>query len=278
MLIYGKEIRAQLKEGLIRRIAGNRIAMAVVQVGEQPDSEAYINGIKRFGAELGVKVSVIKLPEEISQAQLLEEIEQLNQNDELTGIMLQKPFPDHIRDEITVNALDPRKDVEGIHNFNLGKIMNREKGIRPATPKAVITMLKHNNINLEGARVTIVGRSSILGSPLALMLTDENATVTLCHSRTRDLDEEIRRADIVVAAMGQLNFIKADMIREDTIIIDAGINFDERGNMFGDVDEAAKEKARLASAVPGGVGLVTVAELFDSLCQLWETRVTSGRS
>jgi methylenetetrahydrofolate dehydrogenase (NADP+)/methenyltetrahydrofolate cyclohydrolase len=129
-------------------------------------------------------------------------------------------------------------------------------------------MLKENNVDLEGARVTIVGRSSILGSPLALMLTDENATVTLCHTRTRDLAEEIKRADIVVAAMGQLNFIKAEMIREETIIIDAGINFDADGNMFGDVDEQAKSKARLASAVPGGVGLITVAELFDSLCQL----------
>ncbi|NLV20993.1 MAG: bifunctional 5,10-methylenetetrahydrofolate dehydrogenase/5,10-methenyltetrahydrofolate cyclohydrolase [Syntrophomonadaceae bacterium] len=270
MLIYGKEIRAQLKERLIRRIGSKSMAMAVVQVGEQPDSEAYINGIKKFGAELGVTVAVIKFPEEITEEQLLKEIGRLNQDEKYTGIMLQKPFPAHIRDEIVVNALNPRKDVEGIHNFNLGKIINREKGIRPATPKAVITMLKYNNVKLEGARVTIVGRSSILGSPLALMLTAENATVTLCHTRTRDLAEELRRADIVVAAMGQLNFIKAEMIREETIIIDAGINFDESGNMFGDVDEQAKNKARIASAVPGGVGLVTVAELFDNLCLLQE--------
>lgn len=268
MLIYGKEIRVKLKEQLMGRIGARKVAMAVVQVGEQPDSQAYINGIKKFGAELGITVAVIKFPEEISEAQLLEEIEQLNHDERYTGIMLQKPFPTHLRDEVVVNAMDPRKDVEGIHNFNLGKIINRENGIRPATPKAVIRMLKENNVDLEGARVTIVGRSSILGSPLALMLTDENATVTLCHTRTRNLAEEIKRADIVVAAMGQLNFIKAEMIREETIIIDAGINFDADGNMFGDVDEQAKSKARLASAVPGGVGLITVAELFDSLCQL----------
>ena len=270
MLIYGKEIRAELKNQLIRRIGTTNMAMAVVQVGEQPDSEAYINGIKKFGSELSVDVSVIKFPDDISEELLLEEIKRLNQDDTFAGIMLQKPFPKHIRDEVVVNAMDPRKDVEGIHNCNLGKIINREKGIRPATPKAVIRMLKENNVSLDGARVTIVGRSSILGSPLSLMMTAENATVTLCHTRTRDLIEEIREADIVVAAMGQLNFIKAEMIREDTIIIDAGINFDEAGNMFGDVDEQAKKKAQLASAVPGGVGLITVAELFDNLCLLQE--------
>jgi methylenetetrahydrofolate dehydrogenase (NADP+)/methenyltetrahydrofolate cyclohydrolase len=270
MLIYGKDIRADLKDQLIRRIGSKSMAMAVVQVGEQPDSEAYINGIRKFGHELGVEVSVIKFPGNISEDLLLKEIERLNKDDTYTAIMLQKPFPKHIRDQVVVNAMDPRKDVEGIHNFNLGKIINLEKGIRPATPKAVITMLKKNNVNLDGARVTIVGRSSILGRPLALMMTAENATVTLCHTHTRNLAEEIKKADIVVAAMGQLNFIKADMIREETIIIDAGINFDEGGKMFGDVDGEAKNKARLASAVPGGVGLITVAELFDNLCLLQE--------
>lgn len=270
MLIYGKDIRAELKEQLIRHINSSSMAMAVVQVGEQPDSEAYINGIKKFGSEIGVEVSVIKFPDHIAEKLLLEEIGRLNQDARYTGIMLQKPFPKHIRDEVVVNAMDPRKDVEGIHNCNLGKIINREKGIRPATPKAVVRMLQGNNVSLDGARVTIVGRSSILGSPLSLMMTAENATVTLCHTHTRNLVDEIKRADIVVAAMGQLNFIKAEMIREETIIIDAGINFDEAGNMFGDVDERAKNKARLASAVPGGVGLITVAELFDNLCQLQE--------
>lgn len=270
MLIYGKDIRAKMKEQLNRRIHGKSMAMAVVQVGEQPDSEAYINGIKKFGSELGVEVAIIKFPDNIAEALLLEEIERLNQDAGYTGIMLQKPFPRHIRDEVVVNAMDPRKDVEGIHNCNLGKIINREEGIRPATPKAVIRMLQENNVSLDGARVTIVGRSSILGSPLALMMTAENATVTLCHTRTRDLIDEIKKADIVVAAMGQLNFIKAEMIREDTVIIDAWINFDEDGNMFGDVDEQAKNKARLASAVPGGVGMITVAELFDNLCRLQE--------
>ncbi|HWQ76416.1 MAG TPA: bifunctional 5,10-methylenetetrahydrofolate dehydrogenase/5,10-methenyltetrahydrofolate cyclohydrolase [Syntrophomonas sp.] len=270
MLIYGKDIRTDLKNQLIKRCRLHPMAMAVVQIGEQPDAEAYINGIKKFGGELGVKVSVLKFPEAITEAHMLEEIDRLNRDDEYTGIMLQKPLPSHICDEVLVNRIDYRKDVEGIHNYNLGKIVNREPGIRPSTPKAVVRMLKDHQVSMDGARVTIVGRSSILGAPLALMMTGENATVTLCHTHTRDLAEEIRRADIVVAAMGQLNFIKADMVREDAVIIDAGINFDAAGNMGGDVDMEAKNKARLASAVPGGVGMVTVAELFDNLCQLYD--------
>jgi len=270
MLIYGKEIREKLKGQVIQRSRSESMTLAVVQVGNQPDSAAYINGIKKFGVEVGIEVSILQYPEDISESRMLEEIEKLNQDSKYSGIMLQKPFPEHLRDEFLVNKMDYRKDVEGIHNFNLGKIITREKGVRPATPKAVIRMLKDNHVDLEGARVTIVGRSSILGSPLALMLTAENATVTLCHTRTRNLAEEIKKADIVIAAMGQLNYIKADMVSEETIIIDVGINFDENGSMFGDVDGPAKTKARMASAVPGGVGLVTVAELFDNLCMLRE--------
>ena len=270
MLIYGKEIRETLKNQVKQRAQSKSLGLAVVQVGDQAASAAYINGIKKFGNEVGIPVTVFHFADDFSESQMLEEIERLNQDHRYTGIMLQKPFPVHMRDNVLVNRMDYHKDVEGIHNYNLGRIISREMGVRPATPKAVLRMLKDNQVNLEGARVTIVGRSSILGSPLSLMLTAENATVTLCHTRTRNLVEEIKKADIVVAAMGQLNYITADMVREDTIIIDAGINFDENGKMFGDVDEQAKHKARLGSAVPGGIGLITVAELFDNLCLLEE--------
>jgi len=270
MLIYGKEIREALKNQVIQRAQSKSLGLAVIQVGDQAASAAYINGIKKFGNEVGIPVTVFHFPDDFSESQMLEEIERLNQDPRYTGIMLQKPFPAHMQDDMLINAIDYRKDVEGIHNYNLGRIVSREMGVRPATPKAVLRMLKDNQVKLEGARVTIVGRSSILGSPLALMLTAENATVTLCHTRTRNLADEIKRADIVVAAMGQMNFITADMVREESVIIDAGINFDKNGKMFGDVDEPAKTKARLASAVPGGVGLITVAELFDNLCILEE--------
>lgn len=265
MLIYGKEIREEIKQEVKQAAEKTALGMAVVQVGDEAASGAYINGIRNFGRDVGIPVTVVGLPADISESQLIAEIQKLNHDPQYTGIMIQKPLPAYMRDEIVVNSMDYRKDVEGIHNFNLGKLLNKEEGVKPSTPKAVIRILKAHGVAIEGARVTIVGRSSILGSPLAVMMTAENATVTVCHTRTRNLTEEIQRADIVVAAMGKLNFITADMIREDAVIIDAGINFDENGKMFGDVHEDAKVKAKIASAVPGGVGVITVAELFDNL-------------
>lgn len=270
MLIYGKEVRETIKEK-VKQVAHSRpLSMAVVQVGDEAASGAYINGMKNFGKDIGIPVLVLNYPSTIGEGDLIKEIEKLNHDPQITGIMIQKPLPGHMRDDVVVNSMDYRKDVEGIHNFNLGKIINREAGVRPATPKAVISMLKANNVPIEGARITILGRSSILGSPLALMLMAENATVTVCHTRTRNLAEEIKNADIIVGAMGQLNFVTADMVREDAVIIDAGINFDENGKMFGDVHEDAKHKVKMASAVPGGVGVITVAELFDNLTLLGE--------
>ncbi len=270
MLIYGKEIREKIKQEVRQAAENTALGMAVVQVGDEAASSAYINGIKNFGQDAGIPVTVIKLPADISESQLIEEINKLNNDPQYTGIMIQKPLPGYMRDEVVVNSMDYRKDVEGIHNFNLGKLLNKEEGVKPATPKAVIRILKANGVAIEGARVTIVGRSSILGGPLAVMMTAENGTVTVCHTRTRNLIEELQRADIIVAAMGKINFITADMVREDAVIIDAGINFDENGKMFGDVHEEAKAKAVMASAVPGGVGVITVAELFDNLRILGE--------
>ncbi len=270
MLIYGKQIREEIK-GKLRQIAQTKtLSMVVVQVGEEAASASYINGIRNFGKDIGVPVTVVNFPTTISESQLIEEIEKLNNDPQYTGIMIQKPLPAHMRDDVVVNSMDYRKDVEGIHNYNLGKIINRDAGVRPATPKAVISMLKANGVKIEGAKATIVGRSSILGTPLALMMTAENATVTVCHTRTRNLIEEIKQADIVVAAMGKLNFITEDMVKEEAVIIDAGINFDVNGIMFGDVHENAKAKVSMASAVPGGVGVITVAELFDNLTLLGE--------
>lgn len=270
MLIYGKETREEIKQQVKLAAQNMPLAMAVVQVGNEAASGAYINGIKNFGRDVGIPVTVINLAADISESQLIEEIKRLNDDPKYTGIMIQKPLPGYIRDDVVVNSMDYRKDVEGIHNFNLGKLLNKEEGVKPATPKAVIRILKANGVAIEGARVTIVGRSSILGGPLAVMMTAENGTVTVCHTRTRNLAEEIKRADILVAAMGKINFITADMVRENTVIIDAGINFDENGKMFGDVHEEAKAKVRLASTVPGGVGVITVAELFDNLRVLGE--------
>jgi len=265
MLIYGKDIRDKMKAELKTSAAKMKMIMTIVQIGDEGPSTAYVNGAKKFAADIDCEVRVLHLPSEISEAELVDRIEQLNQDREVTGIMIQKPLPGHIDDDLIVGTMDYRKDVEGIHPFNLGRLLMKEPGIQPTTPKAVIRMLKDHGIKIDGQKVTVVGRSTILGRPVAVMIIAENGTVTVCHTHTRNLAEEIRNADIVIAAMGKSHFITADMVKENGVIIDAGINFDENGKITGDVHPDACAKARYASAVPGGVGMITTAELFDNL-------------
>ena len=265
MLIYGKEIREKVKATVQLAATHKKMAMSIIQVGDEGPSAAYINGIKNFARDVDIDATILHFAAEISEAELLDKIEELNRDPAMTGIMIQKPLPAHINDNLIVNAMDYHKDVEGIHPFNLGRLLTKEPGVKPTTPKAVIRILQEHNIAIEGQKVTIVGRSAILGGPLAVMMTAENGTVTVCHTRTRNISQEIRNADIVIAAMGKMHFITADMVNENTVIIDAGINFDNQGKMQGDVHPDARDKARIASAVPGGVGVITVAELFDNL-------------
>ena len=270
MLIYGKEIREEIKQRVRTAASTRSMVLSVVSVGEDPASQAYVKGIRRFAEDTGVQCNLIKLPEHCTEEELLRMIEALNQDDYVTGIMLQTPLPQHISADRITEAIHPGKDVEGIHVQNLGHLVNRTAWIKPSTPKAVVHMLKSNEVELEGARVTIIGRSAIVGTPLALMLMDEDATVTLCHSRTRDLKKISLESDILIAAAGQENLVTDDMVHDGMVIIDVGTNYNAQGKMVGDVSQAAKEKARLASAVPGGVGTITVAELFDNLCILAE--------
>ncbi|MDD4171318.1 MAG: bifunctional 5,10-methylenetetrahydrofolate dehydrogenase/5,10-methenyltetrahydrofolate cyclohydrolase [Syntrophomonas sp.] len=272
MLIYGKEIRDRLKAELKLAAAQRKMAMTIIQVGDEGPSAAYINGIKNFARDIDCEVKVWHFASGISEAELIETIGQLNHDQEVTGIMIQKPLPMHINADLIVSSMDYRKDVEGIHPFNLGHLLTKEPGVKPTTPKAVIRMLKDHNIDIDGQKVTIVGRSTILGGPLAVMMTAENGTVTVCHTHTRDLGQETRNADILIAALGRMHFITAEMVKENGIIIDAGINFDEKGKMRGDVHPDACAKASIASAVPGGVGMITVAELFDNLRILAEQK------
>ncbi|MEA1961795.1 MAG: bifunctional 5,10-methylenetetrahydrofolate dehydrogenase/5,10-methenyltetrahydrofolate cyclohydrolase [Bacillota bacterium] len=265
MLIYGKEVRGQIKETVQKAAAEKVMALAVLQVGEDPASVSYVNGIVKFGAEVGIQVRLIKMDENSTEDTVLGKITELNNNAEITGIMIQTPLPAQLQQDKILQMMDPAKDVEGIHNANLGQLVSRKGDIKPCTPKAVMRLLDANGIELKGKQVTVVGRSTIVGTPLALMMMDKDATVTLCHSRTRDLAQETRRADIVVAAAGKIDLITDDMVREDSIVIDVGTNFEENGKMRGDVSEKAKNKAEKASAVPGGVGTITVAELFDNL-------------
>jgi len=265
VIIYGKEIREKIQQQLQEEAKNIKLTLVVVHIGDDQPSEAYIRGIRKFAHETGVEVDVYSLSAGTKQEQAERIIRELNNDPDVNGIMLQKPLPEHLDGNLLTNLIDYHKDVEGIHNYNLGKLISRQEGVKPATPKAVVRMLKHNDIPIEGRKVTIVGRSTILGNPLSVMMTSENGTVTLCHTRTLDLINETRNADILVAALGKMNFITPDMVKEGGVIIDAGINFDANGKMFGDVHEEARAKASIASAVPGGVGVITVAELFDNL-------------
>ena len=268
MLIYGREIRDKIKAEISQFADSTTMSMAIVVVGDDQPSQVYVKGIVKFAEETGVNIDVVHLSAGAKESHVYRTINDLNDDPEIDGIMLQKPLPENLNYNSLVNSIAYHKDVEGIHNYNLGKLISRQEGVQPSTPKAIIRILKEHNIPIEGKKVTIVGRSTIVGNPLAVMMTSENGTVTLCHTRTIDLKREILNADILVAALGKKNFITADMVKEGAVIIDAGINFDETGKMFGDVDEAAKEKAQVASAVPGGVGVITVAELFDNLKQI----------
>ena len=268
MLIYGKEIREKIKAQVLTEASKKDMTMAIIQVGDAPDSEAYIRGLHRFAEETNIGIEFLKFPADNTEENLIEEIKKLNQNPKITGIMLQEPLPKHINADRLVDAIDPKKDVEGVHNYNLGKLVSRQEGVFPSTAQALVTMLKEFNIPIAGKKVVVVGRSTIVGHPVANMLTAEHATVTLCHSRTVDLASETRRADILIVAIGKAEFITADMVTDGVVILDAGINFTEEGKLVGDVHPEAKEKASHASAVPGGVGLITVAELFNNLCKL----------
>lgn len=270
MLIYGKEIRDRIKNEIHLEAQKRPLNMAIIQIGEDEAAESYIRGIQRFAAEVEIGTEIISLAGDTSEEEVIQKINQLNSDNSVTGIMLQTPLPKHLATSELVNSIAHKKDVEGIHNYNLGKLISRQRGVKPSTPKAVLTMLKEHNIAIEGQKVTIVGRSMTVGGPLAAMLTAEDGTVTLCHSKTRDLKKEVLAADILIAALGKKHFITADMVREDTVIIDVGTNYED-GQVFGDVNEEAKSKAKIASAVPGGIGLITVAELFNNLVILGQT-------
>jgi len=268
LLIYGKEIRERIKARVKEQADITPMAMAIIQVGDNEASRLYVRSIEKFGFDVGIKVELFNYPDDTSHETLAGKIEQLNLAPEFTGIMLQTPLPSGLNYGHLVNSIVWHKEVEGLHNYNLGRLLSREEGVKPSTPKAVMSILKGHGVDMDGQKVTIVGRSLVVGSPLAVMMTRENATIRLCHSHTHDLAEETRGADIVVVAVGKPNLITADMVKDECVIIDVGINFDENGQVIGDVSDAAKARARLASAVPGGIGVLTVAELFDNLCIL----------
>ena len=274
-ILSGKEFAARIKEDAARGVAEMKAAgvlprLAVIIVGSDPASEVYVRNKQRTCEELGIRSDHIALPAETTKEELLACIEELNVDPEVHGILVQLPLPAQIAEdeEEILSHIDPRKDVDGFHPVNVGHLVLGAPGLRPCTPAGCIRMLDYAGIPIEGAHAVIIGRSNIVGKPMAHLLLERNATVTICHSRTQNLAAIARTADILVAAVGRPRFVTADMVKEGATVIDVGINRIAPKQLVGDVDfDAAAPVAGAITPVPGGVGLLTVAMLMENVVQ-----------
>lgn len=270
-IIDGKAIATELKQSLkkatdLRLSAGKRRpGLAVILIGGDPASKVYVGSKRRSCEEIGFKSVAHDLPETTTENELLTLIETLNNDDEIDGILVQLPLPDHINTENVIEHILPSKDVDGFHPYNMGRLAQRNPQLRPCTPKGVMTMLEKTGVNLRGLEAVIVGVSNIVGRPMGLELLLAACTTTSCHRMTKDLEFHVRRADLLVVAVGKANFIPGEWIKEGAIVIDVGINRLDDGSLCGDVEfEAAKERASWITPVPGGVGPMTVATLLEN--------------
>lgn len=266
-IINGKEISAAIREEIKAGVQGMSVrpGLAVVLVGDDPASAVYVRNKSKACAEVGIYSEVYRLPEETGREQLLGLIEQLNQSPLIHGILVQLPLPKHLDPEEVIMAIDPAKDVDAFHPVNVGKIMIGNYDFLPCTPAGVMELLHRSGIEVSGKECVVIGRSNIVGKPQAMLLLHENATVTVCHSKTRDLPSVCRRADILVSAVGKAKFVTADMVMNGAVVIDVGMNRDENGKLCGDVDfEPVSEKASYITPVPGGVGPMTITMLLKN--------------
>jgi len=264
------DIREQVKARVDARLAQGQRApgLVVVLVGENPASQVYVRNKQNACEKVGFKSELINLPDTTSQEQLLELIDQLNAREDVDGILVQLPLPDQIDEEIITEQILPTKDVDGFHPYNIGRLTLRMPLLRPCTPKGVMTMLERTGMDLVGKDAVIIGQSNIVGRPMFLELLMARCTPMVCHSRTRDLQEKIRSADIVVAAVGVPKFVKGEWLKPGAIVIDVGINRLDDGSLCGDVDfDSARQVASWITPVPGGVGPMTVATLLENTLQ-----------
>jgi methylenetetrahydrofolate dehydrogenase (NADP+)/methenyltetrahydrofolate cyclohydrolase len=278
-ILDGKAISADVKQHVAQRVTARitdglrRPGLAVVMLGENPASQVYVRNKRKSCEEAGILSKAFDLPASTSEAELLELVDTLNQDDDIDGILVQLPLPDHINPDTVIERIDPHKDVDGFHPYNMGRLALRMPLLRPCTPTGVMTMLNRTEIDLVGLDAVVVGQSNIVGRPMMLELLMAKCTVTICHSRTHDLPSKVRGADVLVAAVGKAHFIKGDWIKPGAIVIDVGMNRLENGKLTGDVDfEAAQEKAAWITPVPGGVGLMTVATLLENTLLAAELR------
>ncbi len=272
-IIDGKAISEKVREEIRAEVEKleEKPGLAVVIVGEDPASKVYVRNKAKGCAEVGFYSEVHELPEDTTENELLDLIEKLNNNDKINGILVQLPLPKHLDEKAVINAIRPEKDVDAFHPVNTGKIMIGDYDFLPCTPAGVMRLLKETGVEVSGKRCVVVGRSNIVGKPQAMLLLQQNGTVTICHSRTADLKEECRRADILVVAIGRAKFIDADYIKPGAVVIDVGMDRDENGKLCGDVDfESAKEVASAITPVPGGVGPMTIAMLLTNTLKAYE--------
>ena len=265
-IIDGKALGAKVREEVAASVAGlGHVGLATVLVGDDPASHIYINLKQKAAVEAGMEARDLKLPADTSEEDLLGTIAALNADDGIDGLLVQLPLPDHIDENRVIEAIAPGKDVDGIHPINAGKLYLGRPALVPGTPLGVMRMLDEYEIPLEGARAVVVGRSAIVGKPMAHLLLQRNATVTICHSRTQDLQKHTLDADVLVAAVGHTHLIAADMVKAGATVIDVGMNRDESSRkVLGDVDPGAMERAAYMTPVPGGVGPMTIAMVLQN--------------
>ncbi|HEO4458627.1 TPA: bifunctional methylenetetrahydrofolate dehydrogenase/methenyltetrahydrofolate cyclohydrolase [Streptococcus agalactiae] len=273
-LIDGKALSQKMQAELGRKVErlkeqhGIIPGLAVILVGDNPASQVYVRNKERSALEAGFKSETLRLSESISQEELIDIIHQYNEDKSIHGILVQLPLPQHINDKKIILAIDPKKDVDGFHPMNTGHLWSGRPMMVPCTPAGIMEMFREYHVDLEGKHAVIIGRSNIVGKPMAQLLLDKNATVTLTHSRTRNLSEVTKEADILIVAIGQGHFVTKDFVKEGAVVIDVGMNRDENGKLIGDVVfEQVAEVASMITPVPGGIGPMTITMLLEQTYQ-----------
>ncbi|HZW67322.1 MAG TPA: bifunctional methylenetetrahydrofolate dehydrogenase/methenyltetrahydrofolate cyclohydrolase FolD [Pseudogracilibacillus sp.] len=267
-IINGLEVAGQLRADMKKQVTelkaeGLTPHLTVILIGEDPASQSYVSGKEKAASETGISSEVIRMDETTSENELLQLIEELNETSHVHGILVQLPLPNHIDEQKVIEAIDPRKDVDGFHPINVGKMMLGQETFLPCTPHGILKLLQSKDIDLEGKHAVIIGRSNIVGKPMGQLLLNENATVTYCHSRTKDLKAMTQLADILIVAVGREHFIDGSYIKKGAAVIDVGVNRTKEGTLTGDVDfDSAKEVASFITPVPRGVGPMTITMLL----------------
>ncbi len=267
MIMNGKELSLKIKENLKKEVEklDPKPSLVVIQVGEDPASSIYVNSKAKLAREIGYEFEHAKFDENVSEEELIQKIEYINSSDSINGVIVQLPIPKHLDANKIINKINPTKDIDGLTELNAGKLLTSKASLVSCTPKGIITLLKEYNVPFEGKHVVIVGRSNLVGKPLIGLCLNENATVTVCHSKTKDLAKVTKKADILIVAVGKAKLITADYVRKGAVVVDVGINRVD-GKLYGDVDfESVSKKAKLITPVPGGVGPMTTISLMENV-------------